>query len=216
MLSDLSREKIFTDDNILLKMNSTENAVNASSKFPLYTETLVQSIENINKTTSVLQTPAYSIYKLNVTPVCIVNTGEKTVKMKKDIISKPFIEDLNDTNKNVLPIKSYRQDKKLLLGEYFTYRLLSEKIQRATNFKCLRESCLNKRILPEVRVTEFIKFLEKEIMPLQLMLHEILHKCSTLGLTCSKIKSQHFALKQHTQFDKQTSNRHVFTFVFDG
>lgn len=162
--------------------------------------------------------------KLSLSPICSINTNEN-----------PFPDTEEEVPMNLV-VDHILQYETNAFCESIAYNL-PVRNEKYVNIKTVndynKESIDNfykthKRELPETRVAKFIKKMEMEIMPLKIMLDDILHKCSSLGLSKNKCISRNLVLyktvpscknqvEKYCKIENQTkSNRVVYSIVFEG
>lgn len=212
-------------------MKDVDNAVNncaykatctSCSKIQLCKESKSELKEKVTEISSALsnENSRNSLRKLSVTPIYSIDTIKNEVDQNISFIS-PY-----DT------LTSFFKPRKISIENVKIRELHDDYDNKEANKEVLDSTdyCIipnryreYKRELPEVRVANFMKKMETEIMPLKIMLHDILQKCTSMGLTMNKS----FRLKEHPITNKQlikycTSekqakcNRVVYSIVFDG
>lgn len=162
-----------------------------------------------------------SLRQLSVTPIFSIDAIENPVYNGFRFLSDPMIFQMFETGQNLstnnkfdhlLRNKSYENTpNKNLVDIKYRNRF-------STSNRFFNE---HKRELPEVRVANFMKKMETEIMPLKIILQDILQKCSTMGLLTTKsVQSNRINNKQMTTYCKSEKqfecNRVVYSIVFDG
>lgn len=163
--------------------------------------------------------------KLSVTPICSINTDEEFSKGVAEGISNKIVfrvfesqnyyaREIDGTMKNNTSLDLF-------------YDINNGNPDRIFTTMHPYDYISSHRILPEIRVANFVQIMEKEIRPLKRMLGDILNKCSTLGFTWTKSQQTPVMYKNVPSSDKQISrclktkkqmksNRVVYTIVFDG
>ncbi|XP_028169081.1 uncharacterized protein LOC114359039 [Ostrinia furnacalis] len=159
---------------------------------------------------------------LSLTPICSINTEDNEAEPVKRISS------------NTIVYLRYETQKEFACAEIRGNSVKSDDLyfslytRNHNNFcKTFKQyDCVTShRVLPEVRVANFVQIMENEIMPLKLMLSDIISKCSSLGVSWSK-SQQKPLINNEVNSEKQisgcktkkqaNSNRVVYSIVFDG
>lgn len=149
-------------------------------------------------------------HTFSVTPVCKLNTKNDSLLNTPQTTIEPINYSANHLwreitfhAKNIREIES--KPRSILFNSY------------ATGSKM--------RITPEERVAVYVKEIEKEVLPLKVILHNIFKKCASLGLkeivtkntnyenlvTSRSVKNNFFSVNCIPK-----SNRVVYSFVSDG
>lgn len=150
--------------------------------------------------------------KLSITPVYSVNTEDCSLIENKCVISKEITFCVHKP-------KSYNH-----------YKALEENITNA-NDDCKPIDAVTPyfhrakaRVLPELRVANFVQKMEQEIFPLKIMLNEMICKCASLGLDGVEVGLSRSPLRKSVlNIENKTKkqcckkcNRVVYSMVFDG
>ncbi|KAJ0175763.1 hypothetical protein K1T71_008922 [Dendrolimus kikuchii] len=218
-----------TNDSILVENSSIDKMNNTGIGIPKCRLMNTQTAETItNIFTTKITTNDVVKKQLCLSPICSINTDDNKqdvdqisaksavckilhskcidipIAIMKNLEKFPNIERLNDGKLGKSFIKKYieESDKTFL---------------RITHRSKARE-------LPEVRVANFIKAMEKEILPLQTMLNEIIRKCVSLGVSLNKTSGKNLiyktpncneTIRYTTNKQSFKSNRVVYSIVFD-
>ncbi|KAH9634740.1 hypothetical protein HF086_017523 [Spodoptera exigua] len=177
--------------------------------------------------------------KLSLCPICSISTQEPPV-INKIVTSKAVTCRFYDSPKDSLRLGSTSSPSDLshdnqtsnavsrsnaftTSNAVSTCNDLCIDVSRPKLSKRLRFKC---RIPPEIRIAEYMQTVEKEILPLKLMLSDIICKCSALGITFNKKPSEQSLVDKFvstctvseipTSKEITKSNRVVYSFVFEG
>lgn len=158
--------------------------------------------------------------RLSLSPICSISTQE-TPFVTKDVASKAINCKIHDSNKDLIPLGNISEPSNMS-NENQNSRALPM-IVDTSGRNSPKKNMGKVRIPPEIRVAEYVQYMEKEVLPLKLMLNEIFSKCSALGITFSK-KSSRQSLRCHSTStysisrsqEISKSNRVVYSIVFDG
>ncbi|KAJ8730625.1 hypothetical protein PYW08_002038 [Mythimna loreyi] len=223
------------------KINTTKDAVEAKSnkrkKFlndDLYdksldkitnTEDLYPVCSDATRSRSVVRdtVKAKNAYKhestrwLTLSPICSVNAGE-TALVDKMVASKSITCKIHESSRDLVPMGTVASRSDFSHGNLALSTIVD--VNRQKSPRKLRVLC---RTPPEMRVVEYMRFIESEILPLKMWLNDIIRKCTALGIEFKKQPSkQNMAVSTSgipaiTASNETTkSNRVVYSIVFDG
>lgn len=162
--------------------------------------------------------------KLSLTPICSIDTDDEQSESDKELRNAIVFRVYNSQRFANAEIEG-KHLKRNLLYDICNKGDLSVPVRGKPikSYDCV----INHRILPEVRVANFVQMMEKEIMPLTRMLGEIVNKCSSLGFIWKRMQQNSIIYKNVPNSNKQInrcsktkkqakSNRVVYSIVFDG
>lgn len=183
-----------------------------------------QHIKTIEATTtrrSVCKKKQHLKHRLSLSPICSVNACDETTAATVPNRSNSRYFDclMCESRENIKNTKTMLSESRLP-DNYDDPKTISiwdhKPVEKYSN-----------RVLPQVRIAQFIQVLEKEIFPLKLLLNEIKYKCLSLGLlwthndtintdtiSCNTVSNSKRE-RQVTKFSKNQKNRVVYTIVFD-
>ncbi|XP_063359054.1 uncharacterized protein LOC134648429 [Cydia amplana] len=196
-----------------IQVNSMQNIVDMANGIPekgnqkTRNKNINFSINEISKKCNINE-----MRKLSLTPICSINTNDMFMaEQNGNIRIRNYID--KDNNRRCF--------KDVVL---YNYRSQIIKPNMDTTYMPLNEykPIEPYRNTPEVRIAEFQKLIESEMLPLKHMLNDIVSKYMSLNVDNQLKKSLLLGTKKYHQIEKFTcqnrpkSNRVFYTIVFDG
>ncbi|XP_037298436.1 uncharacterized protein LOC115440602 isoform X2 [Manduca sexta] len=220
----LASEDASSLNTVNINRNSIDKITNTESDFALCIDACTQSGETITCiSTNMNSTSKANSRTLSQTPVCSIDADI----IKENVTPNSVIYYFNEVNKETACIANICTINNIYNENVNKYKLFTKQKDFDLNYTNeVQNFSVRKRILPEIRVAELVQVMEKEIMPLKIMLNELLCKCATLGTEWKK--SSHISLMYKTidsNFNDHVaqcckkhikSNRVVYSIVFDG
>ncbi|XP_060803725.1 uncharacterized protein LOC106130849 [Amyelois transitella] len=159
--------------------------------------------------------------KLSLSPICSVNTDESVPDHIKGRLSNFIVLQIQEPKR--ITLNNLTQFQSTI--ETYGFETIKEiknydgqqgfdgimKIDDKSFYPISNNSY--ERVLPEVRVADFMKAVEKELAPIKTTLNDIIRKCTLLGFVC---KGNQNPMSYNYVRKKSKSNRVVYSFVFDG
>ncbi|XP_045494888.1 uncharacterized protein LOC123693732 [Colias croceus] len=188
----------------------------------------------INKTVSTTTNPnlplleniSNEIKSLSITPICKINTHEESTTLesyknlnKSVACYKPNIQNKYKNHLNEIGVVVNPPDWNISFSPHFV-RLP----ERTCNIPFINSYKTNVKSSPKVRVAHFKSAMEREILPLKIILHDLLTKCAALGFLKNKTNIQAIDYsKTNTYLDvpvirnegRKRCNRVVYSIVFE-
>lgn len=226
-------------ESTILKTISIDEITNTEDLQEIFVDDIASSNAVTNISVGTNSAKFDSGKKLSLSPICSISTQEPPL-IAKIVTSRAVTCKFYDSHKDLLGLDSASSPSDLShdnqtsnavstsnaisSNAVSTSNALSIEVSRPKLSKRLRFKC---RIPPEIRIAEYMQTVEKEILPLKLMLSDIICKCSALGLTLgSKQPSEQSLMNKSvstytvpeitTSEEIIKSNRVVYSFVFEG
>lgn len=166
-----------------------------------------------------------------MSPICSINTQDIDDVSLRTTASKGITCKIYDSQKDLVPVCCNSDLSEFTNGNKITDIVSQISTLPGENAITSLDLEYNDRSPPEIRIAQYIHYMEKELLPLNVTLDELISKCTVLGVYESSRKilktnsnnlifyksvcmyNNHITTETR---EKSISNRAVYSIVFDG